>query len=83
MPFLSQILLHRIADGGYTSQIPSLREGLQLNLKSNVTFFVGENGSGKSTLLEGIAEGVVSASKVVTATITSMSVIVSRVTNRH
>ncbi len=56
MPFLSQILLHRIAYGSYISQIPSLREGLQLNLKSNVTFFVGENGSGKSTLLEGIAE---------------------------
>jgi predicted ATPase len=26
-----------------------------VNLKSNVTFFVGENGSGKSTLLEGLA----------------------------
>jgi predicted ATPase len=36
--------------------IPSLNNGLQLSLKSNVTFFVGENGSGKSTLLEGIAE---------------------------
>jgi predicted ATPase len=35
----------------------SLDEGdLELELKSSVTFFVGENGSGKSTLLEAIAE---------------------------
>ncbi|GGG90033.1 ABC transporter ATP-binding protein [Parapedobacter pyrenivorans] len=33
-----------------------MNNGLHLNLKKNVTFFVGENGSGKSTLLEGIAE---------------------------
>lgn len=43
-------------DGSYLQHIPSLNNGLQLHLKSNVTFFVGENGSGKSTLLEGVAE---------------------------
>jgi predicted ATPase len=43
-------------NGGYVQHIPSLAKGLQLTLKNNVTFFVGENGSGKSTMLEGIAE---------------------------
>jgi predicted ATPase len=56
MPFLSQISLPPLQDGSYLQTIPSLNEGLQLKLKNNVTFFVGENGSGKSTLLEGIAE---------------------------
>jgi predicted ATPase len=55
MPFLSYISFHPPHDG-YLKDIPSLRNGLQLQLKTNVTFFVGENGSGKSTLLEGIAE---------------------------
>lgn len=35
--------------------IPILSNGLNLELTSNVTFFVGENGSGKSTILEAIA----------------------------
>src|SRR5690606_10599762 len=39
----------------YLAHIPSLREGVNLTLRSDVTFLVGENGSGKSTLLEGIA----------------------------
>jgi predicted ATPase len=56
MPFLSQISLPPLLDGSYLQNIPSLNKGLQLKLKSNVTFLVGENGSGKSTLLEGIAE---------------------------
>src|ERR1700748_3031523 len=56
MPFLSQISLPVLHDGGYLQNILSLKDGLRLPLKSNVTFFVGENGSGKSTLLEGIAE---------------------------
>jgi predicted ATPase len=56
MPFLSYISLRSIEDGSYLQNIPSLNNGLQLKLKNNVTFFVGENGSGKSTLLEGIAE---------------------------
>ena len=56
MPFLSQISLPALHDGGFLQNIASLNNGLQLKLKSNVTFFVGENGSGKSTLLEGVAE---------------------------
>ncbi|GGH24023.1 AAA family ATPase [Mucilaginibacter phyllosphaerae] len=56
MPSLSSISLPALQDGGYLQHIPSLNRGLQLALKSNVTFFMGENGSGKSTLLEGIAE---------------------------
>ena len=56
MPFLSRISLPSMRDGSYLQHIPSLSKGLQLKLKDNVTFFVGENGSGKSTLLEGIAE---------------------------
>jgi predicted ATPase len=56
MPYLSHISLPPIQDGSYLQTIPSLSKGLQLKLKTNVTFFVGENGSGKSTLLEGIAE---------------------------
>lgn len=56
MPFLSGVSLPSLQDNSYLQHIPSLSKGLQLTLKSNVTFFVGENGSGKSTLLEGIAE---------------------------
>lgn len=56
MPFLSQISLPVLRDNTYLERIQSLNEGLHLELKHNVTFFVGENGSGKSTLLEGIAE---------------------------
>jgi predicted ATPase len=56
MPLLSRISLQPLRDGSYPQHIPSFSQGLQLTLKSNVTFFVGENGSGKSTLLEGIAE---------------------------
>jgi predicted ATPase len=56
MPFLSQVSLPPLKDGSYLQYIPSISQGLELYLKSNVTFFVGENGSGKSTLLEGIAE---------------------------
>jgi len=55
MPFLSHISLPSLQEG-YLQNIPSLNKGLDLELKNNVTFFVGENGSGKSTLLEGIAE---------------------------
>jgi predicted ATPase len=56
MPFLSHISLPSLQDGSYPQHIPSLSKGLQMKLKTNVTFFVGENGSGKSTLLEGVAE---------------------------
>ena len=40
----------------YPFAIPSIKGLEQLDLKSDVTFFVGENGSGKSTLLEAIAD---------------------------
>jgi predicted ATPase len=56
MPFLSKISLPALKNGTYLERIPSLKNGLNLELKNNVTFFVGENGSGKSTVLEGIAE---------------------------
>jgi len=55
MPFLSRISINPLRDG-YVQNIQSIKNGLQLDLKANVTFFVGENGSGKSTLLEGVAE---------------------------
>ncbi|MGG3571201.1 AAA family ATPase [Bacillus gobiensis] len=40
----------------YPFSIPAIQNLKQLDLKKNVTFFVGENGSGKSTLLEAIAD---------------------------
>src|ERR1700761_4557166 len=58
MPFLSRISLSPMEDGSYLQQIPALANGLRLELRTNVAFFVGENGSGKSTLLEGIAEQI-------------------------
>jgi predicted ATPase len=56
VPVLSRISLSPQQGNGYLQNILSLANGLQLELKTNVTFLVGENGSGKSTLLEGIAE---------------------------
>lgn len=40
----------------YPFNVRAFSHGIDLQLRSNVTFFVGENGSGKSTLLEAIAE---------------------------
>jgi predicted ATPase len=40
----------------YPFSIPVIKSLHEINLESNVTFFVGENGSGKSTLLEAIAD---------------------------
>lgn len=40
----------------YPFNIECLSNFKELELPSNVTFFVGENGSGKSTLLEAIAD---------------------------
>ncbi|WP_175615739.1 AAA family ATPase [Piscibacillus halophilus] len=40
----------------YPFTIPAIKNFTELNITSNVTFFVGENGSGKSTLLEAIAD---------------------------
>lgn len=39
----------------YPFSIPTIKNLDTLELKKNITFFVGENGSGKSTLLEAIA----------------------------
>ncbi|WP_163581512.1 AAA family ATPase [Gracilibacillus saliphilus] len=43
-------------DDRYPFSIPVIKRLEQLDITSNVTFFVGENGSGKSTLLEAIAD---------------------------
>ncbi|PKM77237.1 MAG: AAA family ATPase [Firmicutes bacterium HGW-Firmicutes-15] len=40
----------------YPFSIPAIKSLHEIELKSMVTFFVGENGSGKSTLLEAIAQ---------------------------
>jgi len=57
-PFLKRITLipNRAQPDRYPFNIPAFSHGIDLEITSNVTFFVGENGSGKSTLLEAIAE---------------------------
>ncbi|WP_082232115.1 AAA family ATPase [Halobacillus massiliensis] len=40
----------------YPFTIPAIQSLQKLELKSSVTFFVGENGSGKSTLMEAVAD---------------------------
>ena len=59
-PFLTRISLRedRVVPGVHPFDIPILRDGLSLELKTPITFLVGENGSGKSTLLEGLAWSV-------------------------
>ena len=44
-----------IPHSSYLHQISALRHLTELELESNIVFFVGENGTGKSTLLEAIA----------------------------
>src|SRR5437660_6789155 len=39
----------------YPFSVRAFADGIDLELTTNVTFFVGENGSGKTTLLEAIA----------------------------
>lgn len=58
MPFLSRISLRQTNIDAYSFNIPAFVNGLSLDIKSNVSFFVGENGSGKSTLLESVAENI-------------------------
>lgn len=57
-PFLRRVSLQ--GGGADPSRHPwnvrAFSRGIDLEFRSNVTFFVGENGSGKSTLLEAIAE---------------------------
>lgn len=57
-PFLRRItmLSEKVDPSRYPFNIDILRDGLDLDFHSSVTFFVGENGSGKSTLLEAVAK---------------------------
>lgn len=58
MPFLKSICFDwkEAPDKNvFPFNIPSIQGLDRLDLKRNVTFFIGENGSGKSTLLEAIA----------------------------
>jgi len=56
-PYLKAIRadLTQIHSARLPYSIPSISSGIDLQLKTAVTFFVGQNGSGKSTLLEAIA----------------------------
>lgn len=56
-PFLGRIGLRndRVVPDVYPFTIPWIDTALAIDLKSPVTFLVGENGTGKSTLLEGLA----------------------------
>jgi len=57
MPFLNKIFTKSAEfPNEFPFTLPIFADGINIPLKSNVTFFVGENGSGKSTLLEAIAE---------------------------
>jgi predicted ATPase len=50
------MLQEKIRPTRYPFNMDVLRDGLDLEINSSVTFFVGENGSGKSTLLEAVAK---------------------------
>src|SRR5215468_7575109 len=56
-PFLRRITIlpEKVDSTRHPFNVEALRE-LDLELRSRVTFFVGENGSGKSTLLEAVAQ---------------------------
>jgi predicted ATPase len=57
-PFLHRVtsLAEKIEPSKYPFNIRAFARGIDISLRSKVTFFVGENGSGKSTLLEALAE---------------------------
>ena len=57
-PFLRRVatLPEKLDPARYPFNIPAFSQGIDLALRTNVTFLVGENGSGKSTLLEALAE---------------------------
>lgn len=57
-PFLHHIagLSEEMEADEFPFNIPAFSRGIDLPIRSKVTFFVGENGSGKSTLLEALAE---------------------------
>ncbi len=56
-PFLRRITMNaeEVDRTRYPFSIRAFAGGIDIDLTTNVTFFVGENGSGKSTLLEAIA----------------------------
>lgn len=56
MTYLSRIYLKDDHPEDFPFNLPVFKNGLNLVLKTNVTFFVGENGTGKSTLMESIAD---------------------------
>ena len=60
--YIGDIVLKRRPEGGsYLNDIPAVKylmEAGHIELRSPVTFFIGENGTGKSTLLEAIAVAV-------------------------
>lgn len=56
MNYLSRISLKDDHPEDFPFNLPIFKNGLNLVLKTNVTFFVGENGTGKSTLMESIAD---------------------------
>jgi predicted ATPase len=57
-PFLRSVtsLADKIDPTRYPFNVAAFSRGIDLEFRSNITFFVGENRSGKSTLLEAIAE---------------------------
>lgn len=56
MCYLSRVYIKDQLPKRFPFNLSFLKKGLDVTLKSNVTFFVGENGIGKSTLLEAIAD---------------------------
>ena len=57
-PFLRAVtsLPDKFDRSRFPFNVRAFSRGIDLEFRSNVTFFVGENGSGKSTLLEALAE---------------------------
>jgi predicted ATPase len=56
-PFLCRVvtLPERVDSARYPFSVAAFSHGIDIALRANVTFLVGENGSGKSTLLEALA----------------------------
>jgi predicted ATPase len=57
-PFLRRVvtLPEKVDPTRYPFDIPAFSRGIDLALRTKVTFLLGENGSGKSTLLEALAD---------------------------
>lgn len=57
MPFLTKArTIQNEFPDRHPFTVAAIRNGFEIDFKTNVTFFVGENGSGKSTILEAIAD---------------------------